>query len=211
MNTRPILKEIFLTPAFGALILPISFLLFLQWSWTRESLWRPYGDRGKSYESFERANSTFKVRATAYYEEGVYMPGAYFAFQSSSAGLDDWKEFAVFRTDDAIPIPHENLRLVSEQIAYVYMTDGYFVTVDGGRSWSKWKPALPPPIGEGVYWAIKALNVEPDGSGTANLWKYDEGVKDIVTLEVRTGDYGRHWSAVQSAAKHNKALQLTAR
>lgn len=211
MNIKPTLKEIFLTPALGALILPVSFLLFVHWSWTRESFWRPYGDRGKSYESWERANPTFKVRATAYYESGVYMPGAYFAFQSSPAGSDDWKEFAVFRMDDAIPIPRENFRFVSEQIAYVYMADGYFVTVDGGRSWSPWKPALPPPIGQGVYWAIETLNVEPNGSGTANLRKYDEQLKDIVTLEVRTEDYGRHWSAVESTANPNKRLPLAVR
>ena len=132
------------------------------------------------------------------------MPGAYFAFESSPARSDDWKEFAVFRIDDAIPIPRDRLRFVSEQIAYVYLSNGYFVTVDAGRSWSTWKPALPPPNGLGLYWGIEELNVKPDGSGTAHLQRYDEQVKDFVTLEVRTKDYGINWSAVESTTKHDK-------
>jgi hypothetical protein len=150
---------------------------------------------------WETANQTFKVRATAFHETGVYLPGAYFAFQTAAVGSAEWNEFAVFRVDDPIPIARDSLRFINERVAYIFIAEGYVVTVDGGRTWSKWEPRLPLPDGQSIYWTIKELHVERDGTGAAKLWRYDEQVKDIVNLDVFTKDYGQHWdefSSVQS-------------
>jgi hypothetical protein len=194
MKVKPILKEILLSPVMGALIVPMAFLVVLQLGW--ESFRRPYSVRGKAYESWETANGTFKMRATAYHESGVYLPGAYLAFESAPIGSNEWNEFAVFHVGDAIPIPRDRLNFVSEQAAYFFMADGYVATVDGGRTWYRWEPKLPLPSGQLVNWAIKDLHVEPDGAGAARLRRYDEQVKEFVYLDVSTKDFGRHWDVV---------------
>lgn len=199
MKIKALSKEMFLTPAVFALFVPISLMLFLMWGFTSDDYWRPYGDRGASYEAWEQANRTFKVRATAYYEVGVFMPGAYFAFESSPEGADEWEEFAVFKVDDEDPIPRESVRFVKEDVAYVHMRDAYVVTVDGGRCWTRWEPLIAPPGGQEVHWSIERVNVGPDGKGSASLQRYDERVKERVSLVVRTEDYGLRWGVHQEA------------
>ena len=157
---------------------------------------RPWGDRGKAYESWETSNNTFRVKITAHYEANVYLPGAFYVCESATVGSDEWREFMVFRVDDANPIPRGLFRYVNDETAYIFMSDDFVVTVDGGRSWSVWKPILPQPNGEKVYWAFKEARVEADGTGKAKLWRYDEQVKEIVYVEIQTRDYGRSWSVV---------------
>jgi len=171
------------------------------------------GDRGAIYDTWETANNQFKVRITAYYEEGIVMPGAFFTCESALTGSNEWREFKAFRADDAVPISpfSQGFRFANDQSAYFYTADDFLVTVDGGRNWSVWKPTLPKPSEHPIYWAITEAYVEADGKGRAKLEAYDEEAKDRVSLEVNTQDYGRRWSVPRGTAKHNKALQLTAR
>lgn len=160
------------------------------------------GDRGEVYDSWETANETFKVRMTAYYEEGIFMPGAFYTCESAPVGSDDWQEFKAFRGDDAVPLSRLNdrFRFVNDRTAYFYTANDFLVTLDAGYKWSVWKPVLPQSNGERVYWAITEAHVESDGTGRAKLWNYDEQIKDAVTLEISTKDYGQNWSVVQSSA-----------
>jgi hypothetical protein len=167
------------------------------------------GDRGKAYETWEPASNTFKVRITAYYEVGIYMPGAFVVCESARVGSNKWREFKVYRTDDAIPILRERFRFVNDQTAYYYTADDFLVTVNGGLTWSVWRPLLPQSNGERTYWAITEAYVEADGTGKAKLWNYDARLKEEMSLEVRTEDYGQSWNAIQGTAKHNKRLQRT--
>ncbi len=171
------------------------------------------GDRGAVYDTWETANNNFKIRMTAYYEEGIYMPGAFYTCESATIGSNEWREFKAFRGDDAVPLSRLNqrFRFVNEQTAYFYTADDFLVTVNGGRTWTVWTPLFPQSNGERTYWAIMDADVQADGTGKAKLWNYDERLKEEMSMEVRTEDYGQSWSAVQDTAKHNKALQLTAR
>ena len=54
------------------------------------------GDRGAVYDTWETANNNFKVRMKAYYEEGIYMPGAFYTFESASIGSDEWRELGTY-------------------------------------------------------------------------------------------------------------------
>lgn len=166
------------------------------------------GDRGEVYETWETANETFKVRITAYYEVGIYMPGAFWVCESGLVGSNGWREFKVFRLDDPIPILRERFRFVNEQTAYYYMADDFLVTVNGGRSWSNWKPFLPQ-YGN-PRWGIREAHIEADGTGRAKLERYDERTDARVSIEVRTEDYGQSWSMIQNTAKHNKSFERSA-
>lgn len=166
------------------------------------------GDRGAVYETWETANSAFKIRMAAYYEEGIYMPGAFYTCESASIGSSDWREFKAFRGDDAVPLSRLNqrFRFVNDLTAYLYTADDFLVTTDAGRNWSVWKPILPKSNGQWIYWAIIEAHVEIDGRGRAKLEAYDDEAKKGVSLEVKTEDYGKTWSVVQSTTQHNTRL-----
>ncbi len=51
------------------------------------------------------------------------------------------------------------------------------------------------------------VNIQVDGRGRAKLETYDEEVKDRISPEVNTEDYGRNWSVIQGTAKSNKCLR----
>ena len=51
------------------------------------------------------------------------------------------------------------------------------------------------------------MRVEPDGTGVMIMYSFHD--KDIKVPELRTKDYGQHWSVVQEAAKSNKGMQPT--
>ena len=156
------------------------------------------GDRGEIYETWETSNNNFKIRITAYHEVGIYMPGAFFVCESASVDSNEWREFKFYRADDAIPILRERFRFVDDQTAYYYTADDFSVTVDGGKNWLVWQPILPQSNGERVHWAITEAYVEVNGTGRAKLWNYDEHIKDAVTLEVHTEDYGQSWSVIRN-------------
>ena len=171
------------------------------------------GDRGAIYDSWETANNQFKVRITAYYEEGIVMPGAFFICESAPVGSNEWQEFNAFRTDEAVRISvfRERFRFANDQTAYFYPQDDFLVTTDAGRNWSTVRTIFPKPGGPPLYWAIAEARVEADGKGQAKIEAYDDEAKDRVSLEVNTEDYGRSWSVAQGTAKHNKRLQPTPR
>lgn len=171
------------------------------------------GDRGAIYDTWETSNNQFKVRITAYYEEGIVMPGAFFTCESALNGSNEWREFKAFRADDAVPTTpfSQRFRFANDQTAYFYTADDFLVTVDGGRNWSVSKPTLQKPGEHPIYWAIAEAYVAANGKGRAKLEAYDEEARDRVFLEVNTEDYGRSWSVAEGTAKHNKALQLNAR
>jgi hypothetical protein len=139
---------------------------------------------------------------TAYYEEGIFMPGAFYTCESATISSNEWTEFKAFREDDAVPLSylHQRFRFVGNQTAYFYTADDFIVTIDAGRTWSAWKPILAKPGGRLIYWAITEAKIEADGKGRAKLEAYDEEAKDRVLLEVITEDYGRSWSVVQNPA-----------
>ena len=170
------------------------------------------GDRGEIYDTWETANGTFKVRMKAYYEVGIYMPGAFYTCESAPVGSNEWREFKAFRGDDAVPLSwlNQRFRFVSDRTAYFYTANDFSVTLNGGRDWSVWKPLLPQSNGERVHWAILEAYVEADRTGKAKLRNYDEQLKDAVIMDVATKDYGQSWNVVQSTAKPNNGMHPTA-
>ncbi len=186
MKAKPIILTLAVTFGIGA-------YLTYQYHW----LLRFPGDRGAAYDTWETSNKNFKIRMTAYFEEGIYMPGAFYTFETAPIGSNGWRQFKAFRGDDAIPLSDLNGRFhfLSDQTAYFYMADEYIVTTDSGRNWSVWKPYLASFDDRGLYWTITEVNVAPDGNGRALLEAYDEETGKLVSLEAATPDFGRSWKA----------------
>jgi len=66
MKLKSVLRNIVRTPALGALVLPMFFIALLDWSLAANDS----SSRGKAYEVWETANSSFRVRVTAYHDAG---------------------------------------------------------------------------------------------------------------------------------------------
>jgi hypothetical protein len=151
------------------------------------------GDRGGIYETWETDNKAFKVKITAYYEVGIFMPGAFFVLESAPSGSEEWRHFLTYRADDAVKIPQQRFKFVNEQTAYFYGSDDFLVTVNGGREWSVWKPILKDSDGKIHYWAITEADVELNGTGKLELRRYDEQLNAKVIRMAFTENYGRSW------------------
>ena len=154
------------------------------------------GDRGSVYDSWGAANGTFQVRITAYNEVGIFMPGAFFSFETAPVDSDDWREFKDFRTDDPVPVRmfSERFRFVNASTAYVSTGDEFLLTQDSGRTWSAWRPTFLASNGERIGWNIREVRVESDGTGKAGLSRFDDQGKEM-HFDSFTGDYGQIWSS----------------
>lgn len=146
----------------------------------------------KINERWETSNKTFKVRVTAYAEEnGGFVGGAYYVFESTPLGSDTWREIMTFRHDDPIPIPREHVRFLNDQIGYVFMVYKYAVTTDGGATWQTWDI-----VSDLLDWqnnraAIKDVKIDENGAGVMNLDPFSDRPK---VTELFTKDYGLHWT-----------------
>jgi photosystem II stability/assembly factor-like uncharacterized protein len=147
---------------------------------------------GDIIETWETKNNTFRIRVTAYDEKGAYPApgGGYYVFESSPATVDDWHQIINFRADDPIKIPRDQVRFVSEPIGYVFMGWLYAVTTDGGRTWSVWDASKDASLSRNTnYDMIQIVNILPNGTGDMLV-----NLTGNMKLELKTTDYGRHWS-----------------
>ncbi|MGH9875193.1 MAG: hypothetical protein ACRD9S_22285 [Pyrinomonadaceae bacterium] len=151
--------------------------------------------RGKVIESWQTGNDVFAIRVTAH-SERLSLPGlggAYYVFDSSVLGSDRWTEFLVFRHDNSVSIPRDQVRFVTPQVAYVFMGWKYGITTDGGSTWSVWDAEKDLPDWQCCnYSLIRDVRIAPDGTGTMKL-NPPSGL-DRQVSELQTKDYGRRWN-----------------
>lgn len=155
------------------------------------------GDKGATYETAEMKNGFFKVKITAYRETGISTPGAFFVFRSAPADSDDWRTFLDYRTDDPVSIPQERFHFVNDRTAYFWGYNDFLVTVNGGQSWSQWKPTVPDSGGKTYQWGIKEANIDVDGKGKMKLEGYDEQSNERITSEIFTENFGQNWNPIR--------------
>lgn len=148
--------------------------------------------RGKIIETWEATNGSFKVRISAYDEQGSYPApgGAYYIFQSAIKGSDSWNEIITFRHDDPVAIPRDHIHFVNEQVGYVFMGWLYAVTTDAGRTWSVWDASKDPALSKTYnYNLIREVSISANGIGRILL-----NLTGDTEEELKTEDYGRHWT-----------------
>lgn len=151
------------------------------------------GTRGDLIEEWETANTTFSVRITAYEEEALIHPGAYYIFQSAPIGSENWQQIMDLKFDDPVPIPREQVRFVGDRIGYAFMGETYAVTTDGGHTWTLWNSDAELRDRVDVRSrSIERVNVSADGTGIMHL--YANPFQQGAAPTLRTQDYGRHWS-----------------
>jgi hypothetical protein len=158
-----------------------------------EFLSKPH--RGKKIiEAWETTNNTFKISVSAYAEEkGGFVGGAYYVFRSAAGDSNNWHEIMTVRHDDPVAIPRQQVRFVNNKIGYLFMGWQYGVTTDGGLTWSVWNAEKDLPGWQCCnYKLIQDIRIAPDGNGTMRLNPIPQRAGEVP--ELRTKDYGRHWS-----------------
>lgn len=152
---------------------------------------------GNVQESWETSNQTFKLRIDRHTEEnGGFVPGAYYVYQTAKTGSDDWKVIFTVRHDDPNPIHIQSVQFINSEIGYVFFGPKYAVTTDAGKSWVMWDAGEANKTFQfkqySLYPSVEAAHIEPDGSGRMRL--YSNTNKTPVQPELKTSDYGRRWS-----------------
>jgi hypothetical protein len=144
--------------------------------------------RGSLVDRWETANRQFKIRVTQYQGKRWFggLPGYYYVFESAVAGSGSWHEIMTARTDDPVPIPHEQVHLVNDRIGYLFMSQTYAVTMDGGLTWSTWNTTK---TYADTY--IKEVRVVSDGTGIMTF--YPNPTNGQEAHELHTNDFGRTW------------------
>jgi len=142
-------------------------------------------------ERWEASNGTFRVRVTAYAEEnGGFVAGAYYVFESALVGSENWGTIMTVRHDDPVPIPREQVHFVNDQVGYAFMLYKYAVTTDGGASWFIWDAVERLPSWRAHRAFIGGVWLEQDGMGKMVLTPLTGQAKAI---DLYTRDYGRNW------------------
>lgn len=146
-------------------------------------------------ERWQTTNGTIDVLVTSYSEDNAGLDaGAYYVFESARSGSNQWHKVMLFRHDDPVPIPRAQIRFVSDRIGYVFMGWKYAVTTDNGSTWSVWTAERDLPNWECCnYGLIHDVTMANDGSGVMQLKPIQDRRGEVP--ELRTKDYGRHWSA----------------
>jgi hypothetical protein len=153
--------------------------------------------RPKVIDKYEIANEEFRIRVTAYQEHSSYaLPGARYVFQSAAVASEDWHEILIYKTDQPIPIPRNQIRFVHDRVAYIFVGNYYAVTTDSGRTWFVWDANKELPVEEfmqryNLWPAVKEINMQSDGTGRMTLHQYI--TKSERGPDLYTSDYGHHW------------------
>jgi hypothetical protein len=150
--------------------------------------------RGGAFDTWETGNKLFKIRITAYEEEGRSFSPArpYYVFECKALGLEDWREIMVIQDESRPTIPHEQVKFVNEQIAYVFMGLKYAITTDSGQTWCVWdaEKTLPKWMLQNSK-RIQQVDVASNGTGVMKLEPIPQWKGAWPALY--TADYGYHW------------------
>lgn len=154
----------------------------------------PFGTR-KIIEAWNTSNGIFKIEVIVYELEGVEPRGIYYAFScplpdANVTGYLD--EFMTIRSEKSKMIPRDQIRFVSDQIAYVFMGWIYNVTTDGGQTWSTWDAEKDLPNWRCCdFQLIQNVNITTEGLGVMLL--RSNYLEEKKNLALYTKDYGKHW------------------
>jgi hypothetical protein len=133
-----------------------------------------------------------RVRVTSHPDKSLYAAGTFYRFEVLPVGAEHWREVTTFLHDDAIPIPREQMRRVTDQIAYFFIGWTCAVTADGGQTWAVWTAARDLPNWQCCnYRLIRDMTIREDGSGTMLCDTLEGHSGEVPRLE--TADFGHTW------------------
>ena len=150
----------------------------------------PY--KGDQFQTWETRGQKFKLRVNAYHEaNGGFVPGAYYTFSSAQIGSEEWTEVMTFRHDDPIDIQTEKVRIVSDDVAFLFMGWQMASTSDGGETWMTWSSCGKAELKACNYEGIKSVEMSTDGHGRMTLSPIPDASPEPT---LTTQDFGKTWN-----------------
>ncbi len=142
-------------------------------------------------DRWETSNSALAIRVTEYEEKHFPLSKFRYVFEGKSAKAGEWTEIMSTINDDDVPIPRDQIRFINNQAAYIFMSDKYAITTNGGTTWFIWraKDGLSKMEYPGQF-LIKEVTVNEDGQGILIL---AASVSDTPRAQFQTDDFGHSW------------------
>jgi hypothetical protein len=142
-------------------------------------------------DRWQTGNAVFEIRVTEYEEKHFPLSKFCYVFEANRRGSTDWREILTVRTDDDIEIPRKQVRFLNDRAAYVFMTNKYAITTNGGDSWSVWEAdKATANVNYPGQAFIEDVNVNLDGSGTLVLVLH---LNPKQVKKLHTEDFGHSW------------------
>jgi hypothetical protein len=144
-------------------------------------------------DRWETRNSALAIRVTQYQEKHFPLSKFRYVFEGKSENSDGWIQIMTTSANDDVPIPRDQIRFISNQAAYIFMSDKYAITTNGGLSWFVWRTEdgqrqMKYP---GQFF-IKDVSLKEDGQGTLVLASRSS---DTAASTLQTSDFGHSWKA----------------
>ena len=154
----------------------------------------------KIRSTWEDSNGRFKIRILSFDEGSAFvLGGLYYTFEAMSDGSTSWQELMTCRVKTGIR-PEEHFMFINRDSAFAFLNSDFAVTVDAGRTWSRWDPNKDFRDANWNYGLSRIRNVKIDSKGvgvmlvSANRSMSPSTWKDVHYLTLQTTDFGRHWS-----------------
>jgi hypothetical protein len=151
--------------------------------------------RGNPLDSWQTTNNHFKIKITAYDEEGAYLSGTYYGFSSSKADEDEWQEFLVIRHDDRPDVSRDQIRFVNDRVGYVFIGGQFAASTDAGATWSIWDAKTE--LVNKKYGPIKDVQMTEEGMGEMIISPIEKEEEEI---KLKSSNYGREWRVSKDGA-----------
>jgi len=141
--------------------------------------------KGQLFESYVFEGSRLKIKVKARHEEGflLFVPGAYYDYESKTNDEDAWRPMFTFQFDDPLEIPKEQIKEINEHVIYAFIGWIYSVTTDGGEIWNTWDADKEMKLG-----FIEKVDLESNGHGTMDLYDRTGSIRQLIT-----NDFGKTW------------------
>jgi len=147
--------------------------------------------KGQLFESYVFEGSRLKIKVKARHEESflLFVPGAYYGYESKTNDEDAWRPMFTFQFDDPLEIPKEQIKEINEHVIYAFIGWIYSVTTDSGKTWDIWdgteRQGKWPNYNGGF---IEQIELDPSGKGTMYLFD-----KTGFLFPAYTNDFGKSW------------------
>lgn len=133
----------------------------------------------------------FDVKVERRLEKCSFVPGAYYIFSSRQENSNNWREIMTFRHDDPIDVSDENIHIINDKIAFVFMGWKAAVTSDGGKNWNLWNAEKDIQNWQCCnYGMIEKLRISENGEGIMIFNPIPSGNEP---KELSTYDFGKTW------------------
>ncbi len=146
-----------------------------------------------TYQNGWQGENSFSVKIERIPETcafGAAFSGAKYIFSARQGDSEAWRQIISVHNDDRVDISNDSIKIINENVAYIFMDGDYAATSDSGKTWKLWSVDKIPNWNFSDYGYIKEVKLSETGIGWLKLNPLEKH-KDIP--EFYTSDFGKNW------------------